>query len=438
MIFDLKQELHKEQEERNYFQLESSRVITFWHITKKDLEDKKAELRNKDREMEEMEERHHVEIKVYRQKVKNLLFEHQNALSQLKKDGESALVRQQEDNREREEEHKKEKRSLRYDVKELELANEDIIRTLKQNNERQLSKLRQEFELQARELGQKYEAKMRTLRTELSEQRKAEVHEIEERKDAHINELMKKHEKAFNEIKTYYNDITHNNLELIKNLKEDLENQKEDQAKNEKLMFEIAQENQKLSEPLVKALKDVEQLKAELSHYEKDKASLKQTKARLLMTEQEHKQLEWEHEVSQQKFGKVESERDELYEKFESTILDVQQKSGFRNLLLERKLEAVEQALEKKDAQLSEVLAASNLDPAVLGTVTNKLDDLLDEKNRLVKDLKYELARVTKAHNDLIRTYESKLSEYGVPLAELGYQPLETETSVGPAGLVAV
>ena len=116
----------------------------------------------------------------------------------------------------------------------------------------------------------------------------------------------------------------------------------------------------------------------------------------------------------------------------------VRRGGGRANLLLERKLEAVEQALEKKDAQLSEVLAASNLDPAVLGTVTNKLDDLLDDKNRLVKDLKYELARVTKAHNDLIRTYESKLSEYGVPLAELGYQPLETETSVGPAGLVAV
>jgi hypothetical protein len=30
---------------------------------------------------------------------------------------------------------------------------------------------------------------------------------------------MKKHEKAFTEIKCYYNDITHNNLDLIKTLK---------------------------------------------------------------------------------------------------------------------------------------------------------------------------------------------------------------------------
>ena len=37
-----------------------------------------------------------------------------------------------------------------------------------------------------------------------------------------VNELMKKHEKAFGEIKNYYNDITHNNLDLIRSLKEEV------------------------------------------------------------------------------------------------------------------------------------------------------------------------------------------------------------------------
>lgn len=49
-----------------------------------------------------------------------------------------------------------------------------------------------------------------------------EILEIEERKNNHINELMKKHEKAFGEIKNYYNDITHNNLDLIRSLKEEV------------------------------------------------------------------------------------------------------------------------------------------------------------------------------------------------------------------------
>ncbi len=36
------------------------KINAFWEITKRDLEDRRAELRNKDREMEEMEERHQV------------------------------------------------------------------------------------------------------------------------------------------------------------------------------------------------------------------------------------------------------------------------------------------------------------------------------------------------------------------------------------------
>ena len=43
-------------------------------------------------------------------------------------------------------------------------------------------------------------------------------------------ELMKKHERAFAEIKNYYNDITHNNLDLIKTLKEDVAEMKKREA----------------------------------------------------------------------------------------------------------------------------------------------------------------------------------------------------------------
>ena len=85
-IVSLREELDREREERNYFQLERDKVNTFWEITKRQLEERKAELRNRDREMEDSEERHQVEIKVMKQKVKHLLYEHQNNLSQHKAD----------------------------------------------------------------------------------------------------------------------------------------------------------------------------------------------------------------------------------------------------------------------------------------------------------------------------------------------------------------
>ncbi len=70
----------------------------------------------------------------------------------------------------------------------------------------------------------------------------------------------------------------------------------------------------------------------------------------------------------------IQKERDDLYSKFVKAIHEVQQKTGFKNLLLEKKLTAIADTLEKKEAQLNEVLSASNLDPSALTMVTRKLE----------------------------------------------------------------
>ena len=80
-------------------------------------------------------------------------------------------------------------------------------------------------------------------------------------------------------------------------------------------------------------------------------------------------------------------------------------------------------------------------DDAVVEAYVRKLEDVLDAKNAAIKDLQYELARACKAHNDVIRAYESKLREFGIPLEELGFRPVAVNPGQplgqGPAGLVA-
>jgi hypothetical protein len=63
---------------------------------------------------------------------------------------------------------------------------------------------------------------LQTLKEDLELRMKVEIHEIEERKNQHINELMKNHQEAFKEMKEYYNDITRENLELIRMHKDKL------------------------------------------------------------------------------------------------------------------------------------------------------------------------------------------------------------------------
>ncbi|KAK2548141.1 Dynein regulatory complex subunit 4 [Acropora cervicornis] len=459
-IVRLREELDREREERNYFQLERDKVTTFWEITKRQHEERKAELRNKDREMEEAEERHQVEIKVYKQKVKHLLYEHQNNIAEQKAESAVQLKLAQDEHQSNEQDLRKDKRSLKVELKEQELSHEDVVKNLKRGHDEHVTKLRQDFERQVKEIESKYDKKMKALREELELRRKTEIHEIEERKNGQINTLMKNHEKAFSDIKNYYNDITLNNLALINSLKEQVEEMKKKEERMEKQLNEIMAENKRLTEPLQKAREE-------------------SAKARLKVQDEELRSLHWEHEVLQQRFSQTQSERDELYGKFVKAIHEVQQKSNFKNLLLEKKLSALADTLEKKvrfqilvstcmqthkrrksmktqkeqirlfklffitqEAQLNEVLSASNLDPTALTVVTRKLEDVLDSKNSAIKDLQYELARVCKAHNDLIRTYEAKLQSFGVPTEELGFKPLESnvggqQLGRGPAGLVA-
>jgi len=441
-IVRLREELDREREERNYFQLERDKVNTFWEITKRQFEERKADLRNKEREMEEAEERHQVEIKVYKQKVKHLLYEHQNNITELKAESAVALKLAQDDHNDNECELRKDKRNLKVELKEQELGNEDVMKTLIRRKDEQITTLRNDFERQAKEIESKYERKMRMLRDELELRRKTEIHEVEERKNSQINTLMKNHEKAFSDIKNYYNDITLNNLALINSLKEQVEEMRKKEERLEKQMNEVMTENRRLIEPLQKAKEEVQELQKQLANYEKDKSSLQSAKARLRVQEQHLGKLDWEHEVLRQRFEQTQDERDELYGKFVKAIHEVQQKSNFKNLLLEKKLTALADTLEKKEAQLNEVLSASNLDPTALTVVTRKLEDVLDSKNSAIKDLQYELARVCKSHNDLIRTYEAKFRSFGVPTEELGFKPLQSNVTgqqlgKGAAGLVA-
>lgn len=286
--------------------------------------------------------------------------------------------------------------------------------------------------------------KLKNLRDELDIRRKTEIHEIEERKNQQINTLMRNHEKAFSDIKNYYNDITLNNLSLINTLKTEIEDIKKQRERLEKQMAEIQAENKKLVEPLQKANEQVADLQRHLASYEKDKALLASTKVRLRESEESYAKLEWEHEVFNQRYENTVKERDDLYKRFVKAIHDVQQKSNLKNLLLEKKLGALGDTLEKKEAQLNEVLTASNLDPSALSVVTRKLEDVLDSKNGAIKDLQYELARVCKAHNDLLRTYEAKLAQYGIPVEEMGFKPLESsigdtqqQLGKGASGLVS-
>ncbi len=412
----------------------------FLEVTKKDLREVELSVLGKVREMESLSENHAVEVRVYMQKVKHLEYEHNNALRKLDADERAEVKEEDTLHLKKEALLRSNKNSARSTIRETEAANADAIRTMKILQDKNAQKLKQEFRATLDALKAKYEQRLDTLRSDLTLRHKVEVHEVEERKNLHINQLMQAHEQAFAEIKRYYNDITKANLDLITTLKAQIAEANEKSAANQKLMLEIAEENKRLSDPLQRATQELHSLQADLKDADKDRQSLAYAKNRLRSLRAQLAALEGSHAELERRYATVEAERDELYDKFEATVRAAQARSEARNEALEKRLGEAEAEYGARRVQVDAVLSAAQLDPHLLDDIQGKLDSALDMRAGAVRQLQGDIVKLTKAHNDAIRTFTARMRELGVPADTLDSLPLAllpSSAGLGPAGLLA-
>lgn len=307
--------------------------------------------------------------------------------------------------------------------------------------------MRNKFERETKDLTLLHEEKMQDLKTEIELTYRMEMFEVEERKNLQIQKLIENHDMAFNDMKNYYNDITLNNLGLISSLKEQMEALRKQAERSDRLANDMANENRKLKEPLEQAQQELVVMKRKLEFYDRDRAQLTRLKTRNAQVEKQLKALTWETEALLLRNDTLVKEREELKEKFEDVVIELQQKTGLKNVLLERKIAIMEREGEKQEIMLKEtldtcaaVVKATGKDLESPIELERRVENVLDEKNKLIQELRYELARLTKAHDDLLATYEAKLQQFGIPKEELGFEPLRTTSKwsylLGPAGLV--
>eukprot|EP01062_Namystynia_karyoxenos_P063147 TRINITY_DN55969_c0_g1_i1.p1 TRINITY_DN55969_c0_g1~~TRINITY_DN55969_c0_g1_i1.p1 ORF type:complete len:470 (+),score=264.20 TRINITY_DN55969_c0_g1_i1:94-1503(+) len=408
---------------RNYFQTERDKVAKFWDISMKQLQCARYELMNQDREIEEMEEKHQIEMKVYKQKVRHLLYEHKVQVQELRERSQEGLADAEKQHEKTVRDFRLEKARRRKEFQAEQNQHVESVQTSRNMHQSMLTTQDRQNKKAMQDMQENFEKKLTLLHSELELRRRAEIHEIEERKNEHIKELVHKHEGAFQEIKEYYNDITSNNLDLIKSLKEEVANMKKNESYNIRLMYEIAQENKKLKDPLGKAEKEVDSLRHQLANYEKDKMSLQNARSRLRVLEQQYKQLERDHESLKAKYKSVDDDKTSLVTRFQDSLRIVQDLAGSKNKTMQQRLDDIKVSLEKKDVKLGAVLHAANLEPVALDVVTRKLEDMLETKNRAIKDLHFELEKVKWQHRDVVRQYENLCKGHQLPpldLAQLG------------------
>lgn len=416
-MHEVDEALAKQMQLRNYFQVERDKVYELWEVSKRELERDQYRLTNAESELEEMERAHQVEMKVYKQKVRHLLYDQKVKLKQMKDDSDHQLqqaeLRHEKAMADIQSETAKRTKDL---VSEMEVNEANVLEhrdthqymvsvTKRQNHEKELARLKAS-----------YEAKLTTLREDLELRRRAEVNDTEEHWNGHINALIHQHESKFAEMKTYYNSITKNNLEIIQSLKDEIAAMKKNDAHNESLMYDIEKENHNLGAPLEQAERDVAELQLKKKQHLQDKQSLSMTRGRLRTLQQDVKTLREKHRQLEQDYKRVYDEREELRVKFEFSLREAMDVVEERNASLYQHLVEANARVEERDAQLDGVLMAMGLEPSTMQLVSAEVEQELAIKNQVIKDLYFELRKLEERSGALMTEYERRCRVAGLPL----------------------
>ncbi|KAI4830151.1 hypothetical protein KUCAC02_001802 [Chaenocephalus aceratus] len=398
-IVRLREELDREREERNYFQLERDKIHSFWKITERQLEEVKAEQKNFDQDIEEDEGRHQVEIKVYKQKMKHLLCEHQNTISELRADALVSTQAGQKEQGQLEAQLHKEMKAIMVDKQEHD--NENLVKELDLTNAEERTEIRDSLEKKLAGIQAKYEKKMDSLPLELYNMRKQETSQREALWTRHINNVIEDHNQTFKEAKALVDSMPQD-LDTNDTVKLLIHAMKCKQKQKLQDLTDLWDDNKRLTELLSNVKENIVKKEKQIHNYTKKTDFYEKLKKNELDDQKR------ECETMEQKFSKLQQERDELYKTFTENVQKVQHKGNLKSSLLELKLEGLTESVEKTQAQLFSVISASNMDQTAINGVTNKIEEYLDSSNNSIKKLQNKRAQISKARKDLLLTYEAK------------------------------
>uniref|UniRef100_A0A3P9KCM6 Dynein regulatory complex subunit 4 n=1 Tax=Oryzias latipes TaxID=8090 RepID=A0A3P9KCM6_ORYLA len=376
-IAHLQEELDREMEERNYFQLERDQVHTFGKITAKKLEEVLAEEKILEKGLEEDEEHHLIEIKVYKQKIKHLLCEHQSTISELKEEGLVSIKKLQKELDELKMEFHKKIKAGMVDIQELNNDDFERQRLLLQD---EVTKTRNNWEQQVTETAAKYEECLKLFQEELENTETSLVMNCELERDTHIVAFQEEMREVFNSIQEV-NILMEQNREIMNEIQNKILQEKEIQV------YDIP-----------KVQKNNIKKKADFNL--KNKQSIKMPEKKTV------EDLKLENEALEQKFNGLQLEKAKLYNSVTPNIERTREKVGLRSAQLRRKLQDLTDSLANSQTQLFTVLSDPNMDHNVLSEIANKSEENLDRRKSAIRNIAYKKNEILKARSHLLLTGE--------------------------------
>ncbi|KAM4579170.1 dynein regulatory complex subunit 4-like [Fundulus diaphanus] len=425
----LQEELQSVRKEKTFFKLERDKAQEIWKMSEENLEESELLLKSKIRAKAEAEERHQAEITVYKQKLKHILSEQHNDVFEARTGAVSSSSLVQNQNTEAELELRREIESLQAECREKKLQEHKAIKQLKLNHQLELRKLHCEhmIRMQGEQdsllragfnfpcfvfcclvldhlSSEMEEHNLWTIQSVAEAQQKKQekaMVDIETKKKYSSMLMMAEHRRELEKMETKHpspllRQRDTNSWSLRLSAQEDLKKVQKEEVKWDRKMSAAQKENQRLKETLQEVQQKISELQRQLQESRPSKDPVERWRAQKKqkkLVEKELRDLTVEHELLLQAFQKGQQERDELLKRQTESLLDVQQRSGLKKMLLQKKLAALTEAVEKKEAQLSAALSVCSSEPTERSNAANKLEEILESKRVSLEALQQDLAQ---------------------------------------------
>ncbi|XP_017275738.1 dynein regulatory complex subunit 4 isoform X2 [Kryptolebias marmoratus] len=400
LALHLQEELETVKKQRHDLHLETDRAQASWETTMKNLGEKEAELRNRRREMEEAMERRREEITVYKQKLKHVLSEQSSTITELKVDGAASLVQHQHQHAASALELHRQVHVLQADCREKQLEHETLIKDLVLKHYTEMIAMKRDYEDKVHEMEFSGDQQRQTLVARELMRLKEATDSIDNKMRRHVTTLTEDHNMRLNHMyaiasqkKMQSKGMSQSMVQITVNL---LLKQEEQELKLE------LSENERLREKLSDLEQKWDELQRRMQQPTNDKDLMARYHLQLKVVAREHTDLSVKLELLRQAIKEVERERDELQRKQTETILDVQQKSGLKRMLLERKIAKLTETLEKQQARLYAALSISSSDPETRCNASKNLKELMESKDKIIAALQEEIAQYSKEYDELL------------------------------------
>ncbi|XP_007549962.1 growth arrest-specific protein 8-like [Poecilia formosa] len=401
-VVRLREMLDREREERNYFQLERDKIQSFREVTDRKLAEVKAELKILEKAIEDDEAHHLVGIKVFKQKMKHLLCEHHNTVTELEADIATSTDLLEDEQSQLEADLYKEMMGILVEMQES--SCEDVFKELLLKHEEEMTAAKEKWEARLRETAVRNKTEIQQLEKEHNNIMKSVTCERELLWKSHFGNLNEDIDRCLNDAKDLISMLSKETGKEIAALKECRDRKDLELKKMKEEFYALLNENKEFAKRVAKTENEYRRLERRSKSFSQSEGNLINPQKEIL------KDKKTEFEDLQEQFEKLQIEMEELQSSVPKKINVAQKQANLSLRPLEDELTAMNVHVEKIQAQLHALFSAPNLDQTAVTEITDKVEKELEIRNSAIKNLKHKKYLISTAHTAALERAEGLIA----------------------------